>query len=51
LTASAVVDLVITDLAVFSFADGQLTLIEIMPGSSLEEVRAKTSAKFIEKLN
>lgn len=51
LTASAVVDLVITDLAVFSFADGQLTLSEIMPGSSLEEVRAKTSAKFIEKLN
>ncbi|HKO76262.1 MAG TPA: 3-oxoacid CoA-transferase [Flavobacterium sp.] len=51
LTASAVVDLVITDLAVFSFADGQLTLIEVMPGSSLEEVRAKTSAKFIEKLN
>jgi 3-oxoacid CoA-transferase len=51
LTASAVVDLVITDLAVFSFMDGQLTLIEIMPGSSLEEVRAKTTAKFIEKLN
>lgn len=51
LTASTVVDLIITDLAVFSFNEGQLTLIEIMPGSSLEEVRTKTSANFIEKLN
>jgi 3-oxoacid CoA-transferase len=51
LTASAVVDLVITELAVFSFTEGKLTLIEIMPGSSLEEIRSKTTAKFIEKLN
>jgi len=51
LTASAVVDLVITDLAVFSFNQGQLTLIEIMPGSSLEEIKSKTTANFIEKLN
>lgn len=50
LTASAVVDLVITDLAVFAYEEGKLTLIEIMPGSSLEEIRAKTSAHFIEKL-
>lgn len=46
LTASAVVDLVITDLAVFSFSAGQLTLIEIMPGSSLEEIKSKTTAQF-----
>jgi 3-oxoacid CoA-transferase len=46
LTASAVVDLVITDLAVFSFNEGQLTLIEIMPGSSLEEIKSKTTAQF-----
>ncbi|RVT73916.1 3-oxoacid CoA-transferase subunit B [Flavobacterium sufflavum] len=46
LTASAVVDLVITDLAVFSFNAGQLTLIEIMPGSSLEEIKSKTTAQF-----
>ncbi|OCB68981.1 succinyl-CoA--3-ketoacid-CoA transferase [Flavobacterium glycines] len=46
LTASAVVDLVITDLAVFSFNEGQLTLIEIMPGSSLEEIKLKTTAQF-----
>ncbi|SHG17062.1 3-oxoacid CoA-transferase [Flavobacterium segetis] len=51
LTASGVVDLIITDLAVFSFIEGKLTLIEIMPGSSLEEIRTKTTAHFIEKLN
>lgn len=51
LTASGVVDLIITDLAVFSFSEGKLILIEIMPGSSLEEIRAKTTAYFIENLN
>ncbi|HEX8427006.1 3-oxoacid CoA-transferase subunit B [Hymenobacter sp.] len=50
LTAHGVVDLVITDLAVFNFEAGQLTLIEVMPGATLEEVRAKTSAQFKEKL-
>ena len=44
------VDILITELAVFKFIDRQLTLIEILPGSSLEEVRLKTEAKFIEKL-
>ena len=46
LTAYHCVDMCITELAVFKFMDGLLTLIEIMPGSSLEEVSAKTSAKF-----
>ncbi|MEO0043288.1 MAG: hypothetical protein RL329_2736, partial [Bacteroidota bacterium] len=50
LTASGVVDLVITDLAVFNYQDNQLTLIELMPNVTLEEVRAKTKAKFVEKL-
>jgi 3-oxoacid CoA-transferase len=50
LTAHEVVDMVITDLAVFSYRDGRLTLIELMPGATLEEVRAKTAAKFIEQL-
>lgn len=45
------VDMLITELAVFKFIENQLTLIEILPGSSLEEVRTKTDAKFIEKLN
>ncbi len=50
LTAEGVVDMVITDLAVFSYPDGKLTLIELMPGVTLDEVRAKTAARFIEKL-
>lgn len=50
LTALKAVDMVITDKAVFEFIDGQLTLTEIMPGSTLEEVRALTTANFIEKL-
>jgi 3-oxoacid CoA-transferase len=51
MTAHRVVDMVITDLAVFEFQAGQLTLIELMPGATLEEVRAKTAASFVEKLN
>ena len=50
LTALNAVDLVITDLAVFSYESGQLTLIELMPGATLEDVRAKTSAAFVERL-
>jgi 3-oxoacid CoA-transferase len=46
LTASGVVDMIITDLAVFSYPNGKLTLIGLMPNSTLEEVTAKTSAKF-----
>ncbi|TVZ15969.1 3-oxoacid CoA-transferase [Maribacter sp. MAR_2009_72] len=44
------VDMLITELAVFKFIEGQLTLIEILPGSTLEEVREKTEAKFVEQL-
>lgn len=51
LTAKNAVDMIITDLAVFEFMDGQLTLTELMPGATLEEVREKTSAKFVERLN
>ncbi len=50
ITAYGCVDMCITDLAVFKFLDGKLTLVEILPGSTLEEVRAKTAAKFVEKL-
>jgi 3-oxoacid CoA-transferase len=50
LTAMHAVDMVITDLAVFTYYKNELTLIELMPGSSLEEVRSKTSARFAEKL-
>ncbi|MCL4869035.1 MAG: 3-oxoacid CoA-transferase [Anaerolineae bacterium] len=46
LTALNAVDMIITELAVFAFIDGQLTLIELMPGATLEEVQAKTEASF-----
>jgi 3-oxoacid CoA-transferase len=50
LTARNAVDVVITELAVFSFDAGELCLIELMPGASLEQVRASTSARFAERL-
>lgn len=46
LTAYGVVDLVVTDMAVFEFVSGELTLTELMPGITLEEVRATTTASF-----
>ena len=50
LTTLGSVDMVITELAVFKYIDGKLTLIELMPGATLEEVREKTEAKFVEQL-
>ena len=50
LTARNAVNIIITDLAVFQFIAGQLTLIELMPGATLDEVRAKTTAAFVERL-
>ncbi|MFD2934905.1 3-oxoacid CoA-transferase [Spirosoma flavum] len=44
LTAMDVVDMIITDLAVFAYPAGKLTLLELMPGATLDDVRAKTSA-------
>ena len=51
LTATAAVAVVITDLAVFRFMAGQLTLTELMPAATLDEVRAKTTATFVERLS
>ena len=51
LTALKSVDVVITDLAVFEYIDRKLTLTEVMPGATLEEVREKTAANFEEKLS
>jgi 3-oxoacid CoA-transferase len=50
LTASGVVNMIITDLAVFAYPNNKLTLIGLMPNITLEEVKAKTSAKFDVKL-
>ena len=48
LTGKNVVDMIITDIAVFQRADNAsaFKLIEIAPGVSVEEVRAKTTAHF-----
>ncbi len=46
LTSRGAVDVVITDLAVFRFVEGKLTLTALMPGVTVDEVRAKTGAAF-----
>ena len=51
LTAKHVVDVIITDLAVFRFVQGQLVLTDLMPGATLDEVQAKTAANFAVRLN
>lgn len=50
LTGANVVDLLITDLAVFERADRQSSfrLLELAPGVSIEQLRAVTEADFIE---
>jgi 3-oxoacid CoA-transferase subunit B/3-oxoadipate CoA-transferase beta subunit len=46
LTGVGVVDLLITDLAVFDIGQEGVKLTELAPGVTLDEVRAKTEAKF-----
>lgn len=46
LTAKGVVDTIITELAVFKFIDSHLVLKEVMPNTTLEEIKKKTDAKF-----
>jgi 3-oxoacid CoA-transferase B subunit len=46
ITSERIVDLIITDLAVFSVKENGLHLIELTPGISLEEVQQKTDAPF-----
>jgi len=50
LTGRNVVDMIITDLAVFQRPDhdSEFKLIETAPGVTAQEVRAKTSAQFSE---
>lgn len=49
LTGARCVSMIVTDLAVFTIdrAAGKMTLIELAPGVTLEEVKSKTAAKFI----
>jgi 3-oxoacid CoA-transferase len=51
LTTLHSVDMVITELAVFKYINNKLTLTELMPGATLEEVREKTEATFVEQLS
>jgi 3-oxoacid CoA-transferase len=48
ITGKQVVDLIITDLAVFEVdkAKGGLTLVELNPGVTLDDVKAKTGCAF-----
>jgi 3-oxoacid CoA-transferase subunit B len=50
LTGRDVVDMIITDLAVFQRADhdSPFKLIELAPGVTADEVRQKTTANFVE---
>lgn len=50
LTGVGVVDLIITDLAVFEIEGGQMRLIELADGVTAEEIRAKTEASYVEAL-
>ncbi|MBY0355890.1 MAG: CoA transferase subunit B [Rickettsiales bacterium] len=47
LTGAAVVDMLITELAVFSFQDGKPHLIELAPGVMEQEVRDRTEATYV----
>lgn len=50
LTAKNAVSTLITELALFRVENNQLILVGLMPESSLEQVRMKTEASFIERL-
>ena len=47
LTGKGVVNMVITDLGVFTIDRGGMTLTERAPGVALEEIRQKTEASFV----
>jgi 3-oxoacid CoA-transferase B subunit len=46
LTGKKVVNMVISDLGVFTIEAGKLTLIELADGVSLDEIQSKTEAPF-----
>ena len=48
ITSTRSVDMIFTELAVFEVVNKQLKLVELMPGVTIEEVREKTEADFIE---
>jgi 3-oxoacid CoA-transferase subunit B len=46
LTGKGVVDLIVTDLCVFDVGRPGLMLVDLAPGVTVEDVRAKTEAPF-----
>ena len=46
LTAVGAVGVIVTELAKFRFIDGRLTLVKPLSGATLDEIRAKTTARF-----
>ncbi len=46
LTAVGVITMIVTEFAVFEFRNGKMTLIEIAPEVSLEDIEAHTDAEF-----
>lgn len=46
LTGERVVDMLITDKAVFEFKDGKMTLAEVAEDSSVEDIKANTECTF-----
>ncbi|WP_110928874.1 3-oxoacid CoA-transferase subunit B [Bacillus massiliglaciei] len=51
LTGKQVVDILITDLAVFQYTKAGMELIELQPGVTVEEVKQKTEANFLVNAN
>jgi 3-oxoacid CoA-transferase B subunit len=50
LTAAGAVDVIVTDLSVFHLRDGELHLVELLEGVTLDDVVAVTSAPFVVSL-
>ena len=46
LTARGAVDVLITELAKFRFVDGNMLLVKVMPGATLEQVQESTDAAY-----
>ena len=46
LTAAGAVSVIVTELAKFRFVDGRMTLVEVMPGATIDDIRARTTARF-----